>query len=76
MEKYLIFKKTSEVNRKYAYYIQRNSVSTSEDIGDAIEFDNKDLALAMVKYLSKRDKEQYYVLSVVTTIEVVENGDE
>lgn len=75
MEKYLIFKKTSETNREYVYYIQRNSTSTSDDIGNAIEFDNKELALSMAKFLTNRDNNnrKYYVLSMVTTIDVIES---
>ena len=74
MEKYLIFKKTSETNREYVYYIQRNSASTSSDLGDAIEFDSKELALMIAKYLTNRtnDNKKYYVLSMVTKIDVLE----
>ena len=77
MEKYLIFKKTSETNREYVYQIARNSIYTTDDMGSAIEFDDKETSLRVAKYLSDRDKnnKKYYVLSMVTDIKVLESED-
>lgn len=77
MEKYLIFKKTSETNREYVYQIGRNNIYTSEDMGSAIEFNDKDTVLNVSKYLCNRDKNNktYYVLSMVTDIKVLESED-
>lgn len=77
MEKYLIFKKTSETNREYVYQISRNNIYTSDDMGSAIEFNDKKTTLSIAKYLTDRDKNRnkYFVLSMVTTIDVLESED-
>lgn len=77
MEKYLVFKKTSETNREYVYQISRNSIYTSDDMGSAIEFDDKEISLSVAKYLTNRDKNsnKYFVLSMVTTMDVLESED-
>lgn len=77
MEKYLIFRKTSETNREYIYQISRNSVSTQDDIGYAIEFDNRELAISMATYLTNRDSngKKYFVLSMITTTSILESEE-
>ena len=74
MEKFVIYKEISETNREYVYYIQRNSVSFDKDIGDAIEFTNKELALSMATYLENRSTAniKLKVLSIKTTYETIE----
>lgn len=73
MERYVIFKETSETNREYVEYIYRTSVSYDKDIGDAIEFDNKRLALDVARYLEKRAGNVVYkVLAIKTTMEIID----
>lgn len=71
MEKYLIYKQTSETNKVYLRVIYRTSNNNDDDIGEAIEFDNKELALMLADYLNERDGEKYKVMLVKTTIEEV-----
>lgn len=77
MEKYLIFEKTSESNREYVYQIGRSNIYTSDDIGNAIEFNNKETALMVAKYLTDRNKhsKKFFVLSMVTKIDVIESEE-
>lgn len=70
-EKYIIFKREGTSSKKYLTTIYRNSISTSSDIGDALEFNNKDLAVDLAEILGKRERETLYVLSVVTTTTVI-----
>ena len=72
MEKYIIYCDETTTSRKYVYTIYRNSVSDSKDIGDAIEFYDKDTAISVKNYLSKREKEDYKVLCIKTTFDEVE----
>lgn len=72
MEKYLIYFDETPTSRKYLTYFYRNSVSDTKDIGDAIEFDEKQTALNLSEYLKRREKtNKYKVLCVKTTIEEV-----
>lgn len=68
-EKYVIYRIEGTSSKKYIYTIYRNSTSESSDIGNAIEFENKELALSMKDYLSNREKENYKVLCIKTTID-------
>ena len=67
----MIYKKENETNKRFIYSIGRGSCNTSGDMGDAIEFNDKEIALMLAKSLSKRDRENYRVLSITTTIEEV-----
>ena len=71
MEKYIIYKQTSETNKVYLRTIYRTSNNNDDDIGEAIEFDNKELALLLANYINERDGEKYKVMRVKTTIEEV-----
>jgi len=71
MEKYIIYKQTSETNKVYLRTIYRTSNTNDDDIGEAIEIDNKELALLLASYINKRDDEKYKVMRVKTTIEEV-----
>lgn len=71
MEKYIIYYDESETSKKYISTIYRNSTSETKDIGGAIEFNKKDLALGIANYLSEREKETYKVLCVKTIMEEV-----
>lgn len=77
MEKYVIFEKTSETNRKYVYQISRNNLYTTEDIGNAIEFYDKETAMLIAKYLTKRNEtnKRFYVLSMTTEVKVIESEE-
>lgn len=70
MEKYLIYFNETATSKKYIEYIYRNSVGTDTDIGDAIEFIDKDTALKVKDYLNSRDGvKKYKVMCVKTTVE-------
>ena len=71
MTKYVIYKSEGTASKKYLQTIYRNSTSVSSDIGDAIEYNDKELAINTSKYLSVREKENYKVMSITTTIEEV-----
>ncbi|MBQ6547297.1 MAG: hypothetical protein IJL74_04810 [Bacilli bacterium] len=70
MEKYLIYFNETPTSKQYISYVYRNSLSKSSDIGDAIEFDDKDTAIKMKDYLNRRDSvSKYKVMCIKTTIE-------
>ena len=72
MEKYLIYYNETSTSKKYIETIYRNSTSTDTDMGDAIEFDDKETALKVADYLNKRDSvNKYKVMCIKTTIEEV-----
>lgn len=71
MEKYLIYKDVNDMNRNFLRTIYRSSISEDNDIGEAIEFDNKELALLLADFLNKRENEKYKVMLVKTTMEEV-----
>lgn len=72
MEKYLIYYNETSTSKKYIESIYRNSLSTDTDMGDAIEFGDKDTALKVAEYLNKRDGvTKYKVMCIKTTIEEV-----
>ena len=72
MEKYLIYYNETSTSKKYIESIYRNSISTDTDIGDAIEFTDKETALKVAEYLNKRDSvSKYKVMCIKTTIEEV-----
>lgn len=72
MEKYLIYYNESSTSKKYIETIYRNSLSSDTDMGDAIEFEDKETALKIADYLNKRDGvTKYKVMCVKTTIEEV-----
>ena len=72
MEKYLIYYNESDTCKKYVEYIQRNSCTHDTDMGDAIEFDDKETTLKVADYLNKRQKSYTYkVMCIKTTIEEV-----
>ena len=72
MEKYLIYYDETPTSRKYVQTIYRNSTSESKDLGDAIEFDKKGVALEIAEYLSKRERAEYKVLCIKTTFEEID----
>ncbi len=70
MEKYLIYFNETSTSKQYISYIYRNSLSKSSDIGDAIEFFDKDTAIKVKDYLNKRDSvSKYKVMCIKTTID-------
>lgn len=72
MAKYIIYFNEGTASKKYVYNIYRGSVSDSKDIGDAIEFDSKELSLMLMEYLNKREgTTKYKVMCIKTTIEEV-----
>lgn len=71
-EKYLIYYNETSTSKKYVEYIQRNSCQHDTDMGDAIEFDDKDTALKVAEYLNKRQHSyKYLVMCIKTSIEEV-----
>lgn len=72
MEKYLIYYNETSTSKKYIETIYRNSISTDTDMGDAIEFMDKDTALKVKDYLNNRDGvTKYKVMCIKTTTEEV-----
>lgn len=69
MEKYVIYRIEGTSSKNFLSTIYRNSTSHSKDIGDAIEFENKDVAIRVMNYLNEREKEKYRVMCIKTTIE-------
>ena len=71
MEKYLIYYNETSTSKKYVEYINRNNESTDTDMGDAIEFDNKEVALSICEFLNRRNtnRNSYKVMCIKTTIE-------
>lgn len=70
MKKYVLFTKDGS-SKKFIQSIYRNSTNKSTDIGDAIEFVNDEQAMTMAEYLSRREKEDFYVMCIETTITVL-----
>lgn len=71
-EKYVIYYYETATSKQYVYTIYRNSVSHSKDIGDAIEFEDKETAIKVKDYLLKREKDDYKVICIKTTFDEVE----
>ena len=71
MEKYLIYYEETPTSKKYVENIYRTSEGTDTDIGDAIEFDTKETALAVCEFLNRRNalRNRYKVMCIRTTIE-------
>lgn len=68
MEKYIIYKVEGTSSKKYIQTIYRSDTSESVDVGNAIEFSNKELALKICEYLNERENEKYKVMLIKTTI--------
>lgn len=71
METYIIYKYNNDEEKRYVEYIYRTSVSTDSDKGDAIEFDDKELALSVCAYLNRRGGSVYKVAKIHTVVEDV-----
>ena len=72
MEKYIIYFNETSTSKKYVEYIYRNSVSNDTDMGDAIEFDDKETALKIRDYLNRREgTTKYKVVCIKTMVEEV-----
>lgn len=69
MEKYLIYYNESETSKQYVETIYRTYESLDKDMGDAIEFPTKELALLVCDFLRKRSQKDYKVMLIKTTIE-------
>lgn len=69
MTKYIIYKNEGTSSKKFIQTIYRNDTSESLDMGNAIEFSDKELALELCDYLNDRETEKYKVMSITTTIE-------
>lgn len=75
-EKYIIFKKTSDTNREYVYQFSRNNIYCDDDIGRAIEFDNKEICELLCNHLKKLKKENYYTLCIKTSYSIIGEKNE
>ena len=70
MEKYIIYYNETSTSKNYISSIYRTSKSTTTDMGDAIEFDDKETALKIKDYLNKRESvNKYKVMCIKTTID-------
>lgn len=68
MEKYLINYNETPTSKKYVYTIYRNSINDSTDIGDAIEFYDRETAIAVKNYLNMREGTTKYKVMCIKTI--------
>lgn len=72
MEKYIIYYNETSTSKKYVETIYRNSISTDTDMGDAIEFSDKETALKVRDFLNTRDGvTKYKVMCIKTSVEEV-----
>lgn len=70
MEKYLIYYDETSTSKEYISTIYRNSKSTTTDMGNAIEFNDKETAILIKKYLNQREgTTKYKVMCIKTTID-------
>ena len=70
MEKYLIYCNETSTSKQYISTIYRNSKSSTTDMGDAIEFEDKETALKVKDYLNEREHvTKYRVMCIKTTVE-------
>ena len=70
MEKYIIYYNETETCKQYVGTIYRNSKSTYTDIGEAIEFNDKETAIMVKDYMNKREgTTKYKVMCIRTTID-------
>ena len=67
MEKYVIYYDETETNKQYISTIYRTSKSVNSDIGDAIEFGDKETALKIRDYLNTREGVTKYKAMVIKT---------
>lgn len=74
MKKYVLFTRDGS-SKKFIQSIYRNSTSKSTDIGDAIEFVNEEQSIIVAEYLSKREKEDFFVMCIETTITILGEED-
>ena len=73
MKKYILQRIYDSEKPVYLTAIYRGSLSNSSDIGDALEFEDKETALNICKYVNERKDTSYTykVLSIKTVIEEV-----
>ena len=73
MEKYILQRIYENEKIQYLSAIYRTSTSTTTDIGDALEFTNKEVALAICNELNERQYTGYTfkVLAIKTVIEEI-----
>lgn len=72
-EIYVIYYDETETSKKYIETIYRNSVNDDSDIGDAIEFYDKETAQKVAEYLNKRKSvSKFKVMCIKTTFEEIE----
>ena len=70
MEKYLIYYNETSTSKQYISSIYRNSKSVNSDMGDGIEFEDKETALKVKDYLNKREgTTKYKVMCIKTTVD-------
>ena len=70
MEKYIIYFNETTTSKEYIGTIYRNSKSSYTDIGEAIEFDDKETAIMVKDYMNKREgTTKYKVMCIRTTID-------
>ena len=62
-------------NNNYLYYMNGDSVSFSDKLKDAIPFEDLEVANAMRSHLEHFKKENFEVVSVITTITVIEDQE-
>ena len=70
MEKYVIYYNETTTSKQYVENIYRSNVSHDTDMGDAIEFDNKEVAITVKDYLNRRQSgKNYKVMCIKTSLD-------
>lgn len=72
MEEYVIYKFNENGKKRYVESIYQKSISTDEDKDDAMKFDDKETALKIKDYLTKREFSEFKVALIKTEYEDVE----
>lgn len=72
MEEYVIYKFNENGKKRYLETIYRNSLSTDEDINDALRFNDKETALKVKDYINARESSEFKVALIKTEYEDVE----
>lgn len=72
MEEYVIYKFNENGKKRYLETIYRTSLSTDEDINDALRFNDKETALKVKNYINARESSEFKVALIKTEYEDVE----
>lgn len=72
---YMIFYYGSDNTKWYVYEINRSSIYTTTKYEDALKIDTKEHAFAFAEYCGTREKKDFQIIEIKSTMEVVEKED-